>query len=138
MKPYDGPEFEKSILSGVFAGIAGVILCMVFNGYFKYATGLSLSLIVNAATIIFGFILMLTVSGFIFYFFHHNFSQGMLLFIILTALITAGLFLCVPHVQRVSDPIVAKQFRELLFGIVAIYGVCNVVGVPYFYKANYI
>lgn len=135
---YEPTEFSKSLLAGVFAGIAATVLGLVYNAWFREKAGFSLSEIINVSTIIFIVILMVTIAGLIFYLFHHYFRQGTILFrgaaILVTILLVAGAM----QVQRSSDPLISKEFRELLLGIICITGACTIFIIPFLYKRDYV
>ena len=131
-------ELSKSVLSGLFTGITATTLSLIFNAYFRRMNNFSLSAIINVSTIIFILILVVTISGFIFYLFHHYLKKGTLIFklgsIVFTLLLIAGAM----HIQRSSDPIISKGFRELLLGIICITGVCTAFIIPFMFKHDYL
>ena len=135
---YEQTELSKSVLAGLFAGITATTLSLIFNVCFRRINGFSLSAIINVSTIIFSLILVVTISGVIFYFFHHYFKNGMLIFklgsIVFTLLLIAGAM----HIQRSSDPSISKGFRELLLGIISITEVCTIFIIPFLFKHDYI
>ena len=135
---YEQTEFSKSLLAGVFAGIIATVLGIIYNAWLRYANGLSLSGIINVSTIIFILILLATIAGLIFYVFHHYLKHGTIIFqgtaIIITLLLIAGAL----HIQRSNDPVISKEFRDLLLGIICITGGCTVLVIPYLYKHEYI
>ena len=138
MKPYNEIEFEKSVMSGLFAGIAATVLALIYNAYFRQYTDFSLSMIINVSSIIFALTILLTIAGIIFYEFHHFIKNGTLIFRAASLLITALLLFGVQYVQRSSNPAEAQQFRQLLIGIIAITGFCTVFLLPFLYKHDYI
>ena len=135
---YEQTEFSKSLLAGVFAGIIATVVSLVFNIYFRGVTEFSLSEIINVTTIIFILTLLVTIAGLIFYLFHHYLKQGTIIFQAVAIVVTLLLVAACMQVQRSSDPVLAKDFRELLLGIICITGVCTVFVIPFLYKHDYI
>lgn len=137
-RDYEQTEFSKSLLAGLFAGIAATFFSLLYNSYFRLYTGFPLSEMINVSTIIFALVLIVTIAGLIYYLFHHNFKKGTILYqlggIVITILLIAGAM----QVQRSSDPILAKEFRELLLGIIVITGVCTVFIIPFLFKRDYV
>jgi hypothetical protein len=138
MKKYDEVEFEKSILSGLFAGITATVLALIFNAYFRGTTNFSLSMIVNVSSIVFSLTILLTIAGIIFYQFHHFLKRGTFTFQLAAAALTALLLFSVQYVTRSGNPVETQQFRQLLLGIIAITGVCAIFLLPFLYKHDYI
>ena len=65
-KDFQKAIFDRSLMTCVFVGIFGTLLCMVyavFREYLKYP----LSTIINVPTLIFGVNLVFVVIGFVFY-----------------------------------------------------------------------
>ena len=135
---YEPTEFSKSLLAGVFAGIAATVLGLVYNAWFREKAGFSLSEIINVSTIIFILILMVTIAGLIFYLFHHYLRQGTIIFQGAAILVTILLAVGAMQVQRSSDPLISKEFRELLLGIICITGACTIFIIPFLYKRDYV
>jgi hypothetical protein len=135
---YEHTEFSKSILAGVFAGIASVVLCLIYNTAFRNASGFPLSEMINVSTIIFALLLVVTLAGYIFYLLHHYFKRGTLIFqlgaVVVTALLMAGSM----QVDRSNNLLFTKQFHELLAGIVLITGLSIVFIIPYLFRNDYV
>ena len=135
---YEQTEFSKSLLAGVFAGITATFLSLLFNSYFRLWTGFPFSEMINVSTIIFALVLLVTISGLVFYLFHHYLKKGTIIYQVASLALTVLLAAWVMEVQRSNDPLLAKEFRELLLGIVAITGICSVFMVPFLFKRNYV
>lgn len=131
-------EFTKSLLAGVFAGITATVLSLVFNIFFRGYTGFYLSEFINVTTVIFAVLLLCSLAGFIFYFFHHFLKKGTALFQLTSFIITILLILGGLQVQRAADAVTSQEFRELLTGIIVITGICICGGIPFLYKHNYV
>ena len=131
-------EFSKSILAGLFAGIAATILSLCYNIGFRYYSGYSLSAILNVSTIIFIVLLLATIAGSVFYVLHHYFKKGTLIYILISLIITIALFAGASMVQRSADSVLTAQFRELLSGIVLITGFCVVFMIPLLFRGDYL
>lgn len=135
---YEQTEFSKSLLAGVFAGISATVLSLLYNTAFRGIIGFSLSDIVNVSTIIFALMTVLTIAGVIFYIFHHYIKKGAILFQIAASLITVLLILGSLQIQRSDNPVLSEEFRELLWGIISITGICTVFIIPFLYKNDYV
>ncbi len=131
-------EFTKSLLAGVFAGIAATVISLLFNTFFRGYTGFFLSELINVSTVIFTLLVLGTIAGPVFYFFHHYFKAGTILFQIAAIIVTAILIIGGLQVQRSADPVASKEFRELLTGVTVITGLCISFGIPFLYKHDYI
>ena len=135
---YEQTEFSKSLLAGVFAGITATVLSLVFNAFFRRILGFNLSDIINVSTLIFALILIVTTAGIIFYFFHHYIKKGAFVFQIAAVIITLLLIASTMQIQRSANPGLSIEFRELLWGIISITGVCTVFIIPFLFKHDYI
>jgi len=131
-------EFTKSLLAGVFAGIAATVLSLLFNTFFRGTTGFFLSELINVSTVIFTLLTLGTLAGPTFYLFHHYFKNGTIIFGLLSVIITILLVIGGLQIQRSPDIVVAKEFRELLAGVIIITGLCISFGIPFLYKHDYI
>jgi len=135
---YEQTEFSKSLLAGVFAGISATILSLLYNAFFRGIIGFNLSDIINVSTIIFALMTVVTIAGVIFYFFHHYLRRGTLVFQLASVLITVLLIVGSMQIQRSDNPVLSEEFRELLWGIIGITGICTVFIIPFLYKNDYI
>lgn len=135
---YEQSEFSKSLLAGVFAGIIATTLSLIFDAFFRGIIGFSLSDIINVATIIFALMIVGTIAGVIFYFFHHHIKKGTFIFQLLAVIITVLLIAGTMQIQRSANPELSNEFRQLLWGIIGITGVCTVFIIPYLFKHDYI
>lgn len=131
-------EFTKSLMSGVFAGIGGTVICLLFNTFYRGYTGFFLSDLINVSTVIFVVLSLGTIAGTVFYFFHHYFKKGTLIFQLSAAAITILLVIIGLQVQRSADPTATREFRELLTGVTIITGLCICAGIPFLYRHDYI
>ena len=131
-------EFTKSLMAGVFAGIAATVISLLFNTFFRGYTGFFLSEIINVSTVIFALLTLGTIAGPVFYFFHHYLKTGTALFQFASIIITILLVIGGMQVQRSTDAIATKEFRELLAGVIIITGLCISIGIPFLYKHDYI
>lgn len=135
-RDYEQDDFSKSVLAGVFSGIAATVVILIYNFYYRGVSGFSLSDIVNVSTVIFVSVLFLTVCGLIFHLFHHYIKQGMIVYIIVFVLLTVGALSLLPGVQRSPNPEIAAQFRKLMMGVTIIMGFFCAIGIPYFFKSD--
>lgn len=135
---YEETPFSKSVLSGVFAGIAATVFILIYNFIYRGGTAFPLSEIINVSTVIFASLIILTVTGVIFHFFIKHMKSGMIVYIILFSIFTILAALGSMHVTRTADQVLNTEFHELLLGTVIILGICAVVAIPFFYKTKHI
>jgi hypothetical protein len=135
---YEQTELSKAVLSGLFAGIMATCASLLFNIIFRGITQFNPSAIINVSSIIIGSVLILTIAGVLFYFFHHYIKGGSIVFRIFFVLITAVAIYFSMQVQRSTDATVSKQFEELLSGIVLISGAFIIFYIPYLFKHSHI
>jgi len=135
---YEQTELSKAVLSGLFAGIMATCASLLFNMIFRGITQFNPSAIINVSSIIIGSVLILTIAGVLFYFFHHYIKKGSMLFSLFFLLVTAVAIYLSMQVQRSTDATVSKQFEELLSGIVLISGAFIIFYIPYLFKNAHI
>ena len=135
---YEQTEFSKSLLAGVFTGITATTLSLLFNAFFRRFIGFSLSDIINVSTIIFALMIFVTIAGIIFYFFHHYIKKGKFVFQIAAVIITLLLIAGTMQIQRSVNPGLSSEFRELLWGIIGITGICTVFIIPFLFEQDYL
>ncbi len=135
---YEHTEFSKSLLAGLFAGITATVLSLIFNSFFRGTIGFHLSELINVSTIIFALLLVVTLAGVCFYFFHHYLKYGGLVYQALGIGLTILLLFGASYVQRSPDPALAIEFRELLTGIIVITALCVVFIIPFLFKHDYV
>jgi len=135
---YEETEFSKSILAGLFAGIAATVLSLIYNAWVRQTTGFHLSDMINVSTIIFILTLFVTIAGYVFYLFHHYLKKGSSLFQVAAIVVTLLLIFGAMQVQRSPDPTISKEFRELILGIIGITGLCTIFIIPFLYNHDYV
>ena len=129
-------ELSKSIVAGLFAGIAATVLSMVYNLIYRYYTGYTPSMIINVNTIIFGLTLLITISGVLFYFMHWYLKKGTGLYRLLCLLLTGVLAFAVFQLEKSGSAEQSRQFRELILGIILITGICCMWLLPFLFKRD--
>ena len=123
--------FSKALLTGVFAGFVGTIICLAYNIFYRSESGFVPSEIINVSSLIFAVNTLFVVIGLIYFVFLRYVPKGNLLFIVLFLLATALCLLGTAGVHR-SDNIVDNQhFKGLLSGVIIILGICSVVLMPW-------
>jgi hypothetical protein len=134
---YDYPQqsyLSKTVLAGVFAGIAGTLGNLAYDYFFRSISQFVPSQIINVATIIFATMLFFTVAGLVYFFASKFIKKGEILYMIVFAALTFFCFNWGMHVIRSSDPKVTADFRILLLGIISISGLLATFFVPYLMK----
>jgi hypothetical protein len=135
---YEQTEFSRSLLAGVFAGIAATILSLLYNTFFREFTGFPLSQIINVSTIIFILVLIVTIAGVVFHLFHHYLKNGTLVYQIAGILLTVLFIFGAMQVQRSPSAVLSVEFRELLSGIILITGLSVVFFIPFLFRHDYV
>lgn len=135
---YEQTEFSKSVLAGLFAGITATVLCLLYNAFIRYSIGFHLSDIINVSTIIFAMLILVTLAGIVFYFFHHYIKKGGYVFQTVSVVLTVLLVIGTQSIQRSALPSLTIEFRELLTGIIIISALCVVFIIPFLYKHDYV
>jgi hypothetical protein len=121
---------SKTVLAGVFAGIAGTLMNLGYDFIFRMRTEFPLSQVVNVSTIIFSTMLFFTVAGVV-YFFLSRVKKGELLYIVLLLALGALSMKGVAGVNRSPIALISEEFRYLIFGILGINFLLATFGIPY-------
>ena len=137
-RDYEHTEFSRSVIAGLFGGITATCLSLVYNTFFRGLIGFHLSDMINVSTIIFSLVLIVTIAGVVFYFFHHYLKYGKVIFQALGIGLTILLAIGAMNVQRSPDAALTKEFRELLLGIISITAICVVFVIPFLYKRDFL
>jgi hypothetical protein len=125
--------FDRSLLTCVFVGIAGTILCMFYDLFFVTYLNYPLSDFINVATLIFAGILFFPVIGILFYGFNTLSKYGERIYIVVLILITIFFIWKVQGVHRTDNSHVNLLFRYLLSGIIVILGLSASVAIPFLF-----
>ncbi len=134
---YDYPQqsyLSKTILAGVFAGIAATLGNLAYDYFFRTFSQFGLSQIINVSTIIFSTMLFFSVTGLAYFFASKFIKKGHIVYIVVFAILTLFCIQWGMHVNRSSDPKVSADFRILLLGIFSITGIIATFFVPYLMK----
>lgn len=121
-----GGLFSGTLLTGVFAGFAGTILCLAFNIFYRNDTGFLPSAIINVSSLIFAVNLLFVFIGLFYFACLRWLPKGDIVFEALFVLLTIVLLLATSGVRRSDDAVVNHEFRGLLSGIIIILGLCCV------------
>lgn len=121
---------SKTVLAGVFAGIAGTLLNLGYDFVFRMRTEFPYSQIVNVSTIIFSTMLFFTVAG-VLYFFLSRVKKGEWLYIVLLLVLGAISIKGITGVNRSPVALYSEEFRYLIFGISGINFLLAIIGIPY-------
>lgn len=121
-----GGLFNGALLTGVFAGFVGTILCLAFNIFYRNDTGFLPSEIINVSSLIFAVNLLFVFIGLLYFVCLRWLPKGDIVFEALFILVIILLLLGTSGVHRSDDAIVNHEFRGLLSGIIIILGICCV------------
>ena len=132
-----GGLFSGALLTGVFAGFAGTILCLAYNIIYRDDTGFLPSAIINVSSLIFAVNLLFVFIGLIYFVCLRWLPKGNIVFEALFVLLTIVLLLATSGVQRSDDAVVNHEFRGLLSGIIIILGLCSAAMPVLFHNKNF-
>ena len=130
---FQKPIFDRSLMTCVFVGIMGTLLCMFYDLFFVEFLKYPLSTIINVATLIFGVNLVFLVIGFLFYGFITFSRYGERIYMIVFILITVFFTWKIQGVHRTNNDLVNLQFKYLSSGIIIILGLLASVAVPFLF-----
>ncbi|HEY4208607.1 MAG TPA: hypothetical protein VGM31_17395 [Puia sp.] len=120
-----GGLISGTLLTGVFAGFAGTILCLGYNIFYRGDTGFLPSAIINVSSLIFAVNLLFVFIGLIYFVCVRYLPKGDVIFGVLFVLLTIVLLLATSGVHRSDNPLENHAFKGLLSGIIVILGVCS-------------
>ena len=132
-KDFQKTIFDRSLMTCVFVGIMGTLLCMFYDLFFVEYLKYPLSTIINVATLIFGVNLIFLVIGFLFYGFITFSWYGERIYMIVFILITVFFTWKIQGVHRTNNDLVNLQFKYLSSGIIIILGLLASVAVPFLF-----
>lgn len=132
-KDFQKAIFDRSLMTCVFVGIFGTLLCMVYAVFFGEYLKYPLSTIINAPTLIFGVNLVFVVIGFVFYGFITFSRYGEWIYITVFVLMTIFFTWKMQDVHRTNNALVNLQFRFLSSGIIIILGLLASIAVPFLF-----
>ncbi|HVU59113.1 MAG TPA: hypothetical protein VHD83_28820 [Puia sp.] len=121
-----GGLFSGTLLTGVFAGFAGTILCLAFNIIYRGDTGFLPSAIINVSSLIFAVNLLFVFIGLLYFVCIRWLPKGDIVFEALFVLLTVLLLVATSGVRRSDNAVVNHEFKGLLSGIIIILGICCV------------
>lgn len=130
-------RFSDIVLTGVFAGIAATLLCIVYYLAFKDITGYPLSSLLNVASLIFAINTVFLVIGFLYYWIRGKSKNSDLIYIVISIVLTAASIILMSNVHRSDIKIIDHEFHELLTGILVIMGLTAAFGIPFLYHNRY-
>jgi|GEM_PF-415887 hypothetical protein len=132
-----GPSFNGALLTGVFAGFAGTILCLAYNIIYRNDTGFLPSALINVSSLIFAVNIVFVLIGLVYFICLRWFPKGDIVFEVLFVLLTLLLLLATSGVHRSNDAVVNHEFKGLLSGIIIILGLCCVAMPVLFHNKNF-
>jgi hypothetical protein len=133
---YEQTPFSKSVFTGLFAGLAATLCCLLYDFVYRYNTGFTPSAIINVASIIFACNIILVVCGMLYLVFKKNIKGGGIIFIVLFTLLSLYCLWKVESVQRSPIESVTVQFRGLLMGVTAIVGATASFLIPILFNSK--
>jgi hypothetical protein len=135
-QPMDpGSVFSGTLLTGVFAGFVGTIICLVFNIIYRDDTGFLPSAIINVSSLIFAVNIMFVLIGLAYFVCLRYLPRGDIIFGGFFLLLTVCCLLGTAGLHRSDDAVVNHQFKGLLSGVIIILGICC-VAMPVMYHSR--
>jgi len=128
--------FSKSILTGLFAGIASTFICIIYNVIYRDETAFPLFNFINVSSLIFGVNVLFLVIGVIYYWFIKYIKRGQLFFIITFILITLLGVFSVSGIHRSDDQVWNIEFHHLFDAMIIIMGIAAAIGIPWLYHSK--
>jgi len=121
-----GGAFSGALLTGVFAGFAGTIICLAFNIIYRDETGYLPSILINVSSLIFAVNILFVFIGLAYFACIRYLPKGDVFFEGLFILLTVAGLLWTAGLHRSDNALVNHQFRGLLSGVIIILGICTV------------
>jgi FlaA1/EpsC-like NDP-sugar epimerase len=128
--------FSKSVLTGLFAGIAATFICIIYNIIYRDETAFPLFSFINVSSLIFGVNVLFIVIGVVYYWFTRYLKQGQLFFIITFIVITVLSVLSVSGIHRTDDPVWNVEFHHLFNAMIIIWGIAAAIGIPWLFHSK--
>ena len=132
-----GGLFNGALLTGVFAGFAGTILCLAYNIIYRNDTGLLPSALINVSSLIFAVNIVFVIIGLVYFLCLRWLPKGDIVFEALFIVLTILLLLATSGAHRSDDAVVNHGFRGLMSGIIIILGLCCVAMPILFHNKNF-
>ena len=120
-----GGLFTSTLLTGVFAGFVGTVVCLAFNIIYRDDTGFLPSAIINVSSLIFAVNILFVFIGLIYFLCLRYLPRGDVFFEGLFILLTVVLLLMTAGAHRSDDAVVNHQFKGLMSGVIIILGICS-------------
>lgn len=130
--PYQS-RLSDVVLTSVFAGFATTLLCMIYYLVYKKITGYPFSSLLNVSSLIFGINTLFVTIGCVYYLFIYYFRRADLLYILVSALLTAAAVWYASTTHRSDIGLINVEFHQLLIGLLIIIGLAATVGLPLLY-----
>jgi hypothetical protein len=120
-----GSVFTGTLLTGVFAGFAGTIICLAFNIIYRDETGYLPSMLINVSSLIFAVNILFVFIGLAYFVCLRYLPKGDIFFEVVFLLLTAFCLMEVAGVHRSDNAVVNHQFKGLLSGVIIILALCT-------------
>jgi hypothetical protein len=127
---------SKSLLTGLFAGIASTFICIIYNIVYRGQTSYGLFAFINVSSLIFLVNLLFVAIGLIYYCFIRFAKRGDLIFAIVFILLSVLFIVKIPAIHRVNDAALNSEFHHLMIAMVVIMGIAAAIGIPVLYNSK--
>jgi hypothetical protein len=128
--------FSKSVLTGLFAGIAATFICIIYSAVFRSETGYELFNFINVSSLIFGVNTLFVVIGVVYYWFIKYLKRGDLFFVATLAVISLFCILETHHIHRTDYQAWNIQFHHLLIAMIVIMSISAAIGIPVLFHSR--
>jgi hypothetical protein len=129
--------FSKSLLTGVFSGIAATFICIIYNIVYRDETSFGLFPFINVSSLIFLVNILFMFIGVVHYWFMKFIKRGgEVVYAIFFALLTIFLIFKIPDIHRVNDITENTEFHHLLIAMTVIMGIAAAIGIPLLFHSK--
>jgi hypothetical protein len=131
---YPQTDFSRGILSGLFAGLVACVANTIFVLAYRGFTGFYEFNGMDVTVIVFGSIIQMIVSGWMFYLFVHYLRKGISFYRVAAILITIVILLLGIMVRRSVTGSASDEFKFMVTGTQVIIGCLAAFFIPYLFS----
>jgi hypothetical protein len=131
---YPQTDFSRGILSGLFAGLVACVANTIFVLAYRSFTAFYEFNGIDVTVIVFGSIIQMIVSGWMFYLFVHYLKKGISFYRAAAILITIAILLVGIMVRRSVVGTAPDEFKFMVTGTQVIIGCLAAFFIPYLFR----
>lgn len=128
--------FSKSLLTGLFAGIAATFIGIIYSIVYRDNTGYPLFSFINVSSLIFIVNILFLVIGIVYYWFIKFIRRGEIFYIVGFILLTLYCILRVKDIHRSDVQLWNVEFHHLLIAMLIIMGIAAAAGIPVLFHSK--